>query len=162
MSATVRLADGTVGYYTRRGDDCWPAVAATVLQVPLAELGDLRLDERLLSGMSHVKVDRAAKADVKRWLTARGVRLVEHRRLPVHLPRWLGVIPFEGFFVSHCVCMSYGEILFDPTPPLRPVDLAILRMQVGRPFVGDPAVWRSDQVEEGFSFEPLYPQSTRE
>ena len=52
LARTKRLADGTIGYFTRppRQDDCFAAALATVLRVPIAEVPDPRIDERLARG----------------------------------------------------------------------------------------------------------------
>jgi hypothetical protein len=112
-----RLHDGTIGYYVRmpRTDDCFQAAVATVLQVPINEVPDSRIDERLAAGWSPDKIDRSARKALDAWLAGRGLRMVFHDRLPVAEPRWIGVVPLPGAFNDHSLVISRGELLFDPT-----------------------------------------------
>ena len=115
---TTRLSDTTTGYYVRPGrlDDCWQAALATCLQVPIGDVPDTRIDERLRAGEEPGEISRSWAEELPGWLTARGLRIVEHtRRLPVERPRWIGVVPFAGMFNDHCLVMSRGEVLFNPT-----------------------------------------------
>lgn len=59
-----RLSDGTTGFYMRpdRGDDCWQAATATVLQVPFDDVPDLRLNARAACGESPEQEDARYKA----------------------------------------------------------------------------------------------------
>lgn len=56
----VRLRDGTLGYRVGfpRDDDCFAAAVATTLQVPLDQVPDVRIDERLRAGESPENVKR--------------------------------------------------------------------------------------------------------
>jgi hypothetical protein len=117
---TVRLADGSVGYYTRprRSDDCWAAAVATCLQVPIEQVPDPRLDERLRAGERPEEVNRSAWAAFDQWLDGMGLGMTVHRAAPRDVGRWIGVVRFGGYFNSHTLVMSYGGILFDPVKRL--------------------------------------------
>lgn len=110
------LPDGTLGYFvpSARTDDCFAAAIATVLQVPLADVPDPRIDERLAVGEAPEEIDRFAQDELNRWLSKRGLRLVVHRELPTRRARWIGVVPGAGSFNDHCLVMSRDEVLFDP------------------------------------------------
>jgi hypothetical protein len=149
--SSVRLRDGSVGWYQRRPDDCWSAAVASCLRLPLDAVPDLRLDQRLEQGMGAADVDRVAQGAVKKWLAARALTIVTYDRVPVDPPRrWVGIIPLGDWWVSHCVLMRYGEILFDPSPlapPLAVVQAALITgVSIRR------RIWRADEVTEGFSF----------
>ena len=123
---------------------------ATVLQVPIGQLPDLRLDERERAGMPPEDIYRVAQGEIDGWLAARGLQLVEHDRVPVDLPRWVGVIPFPGWFSDHCLVLAGAEILFDPTPLTPPPDVVQMLRRSGVPL--RRRVWRPDEVEWGISF----------
>src|SRR5450755_2251684 len=113
--ATSRLSDGTVGWHMRRVDDCQAAALASLLQVPLSEIPDARLDERLARGESVEHVDKTAGAQMLKWLDGRGLKLIRHGRPPTHLPRWLGIVPNPAPFQGHCLIMARDRVLFDPS-----------------------------------------------
>jgi hypothetical protein len=140
---TVTLSDGTTGWLERgaRTDDCFAACIATCLQVPIAEVPDPRLDERLQAGEAAADINRSALGDIEAWLASRGLRARVHSTPPVDLPRWIGVIPFPGVFNDHSVVMVGGEILFDP------VDSSQYSRKV--------RAYKSADVSSGFSFEPV-------
>jgi hypothetical protein len=139
---TVQLPDGAIGYYERpaRTDDCFAACLATCLQVPIADVPDPRLDERVRAGESVEEVNRSAWESLLAWLQSRGLQMFGHDTPPVGLPRWIGVIPFPGDFNDHCLVMSGAEILFDP------VDRSAHERPVRSYSPGD--------VRSGFSFQP--------
>jgi len=122
---TRRLADGTTGYLVRfpRTDDCFAAALATCLQVPIERVPDPCIDERLRAGDKPDDIDRDAKAELARWLTRRGLRMIVHTTVPANRCRWIGVVALEGLFVSHSMVMSFDEVLFDPTLDFGPVRL---------------------------------------
>jgi hypothetical protein len=64
------LDDGTRGYFVRapRTDDCQAAAIATVLQVPIETVPDLRIDERLAAGGSPESIERSAVRELRAWL----------------------------------------------------------------------------------------------
>lgn len=154
LARTKRLADGTIGYFARppRQDDCFAAALATVLRVPIAEVPDPRIDERLARGWTPQAVNRAAFAELDRWLAGRGLRAIVHRKPPVRLRRWIGVIVMPGDFQSHCLVMSRDEVLFDP---------ARLELADGTPPPQERAVRRFglDSVGFGYSFQKVNRQT---
>jgi len=109
----VRLADGTSGYYARRGrgDDCFAAALATCLQVPIGQVPDPRIDERLAAGESADEIEASAWQALGEWLEARGFRMVEHAEPASDRERWIGVVPFPGNFNAHCLVMARGKVL---------------------------------------------------
>jgi hypothetical protein len=113
-----RLADGSVGYFIRlpRRDDCWAAAIATCLQVPIDEVPDARLDERVKAGEDPEEVNCSAWQQMNRWLEGRGLRMIIHRKVPAPRRRWVGVVPVSGQFNDHCLVMAHDTLLFDPTP----------------------------------------------
>lgn len=113
---TTHLSDGTTGFYMRpdRGDDCWQAATATVLQVPIDEVPDLRLNARVESGEHPDKIARSAWHSMEDWLNGHGLCMVVHRKVPVARRRWIGVVPCEGDFQSHSLVMTRDDLLFDP------------------------------------------------
>jgi len=110
------LADGSLGYFVRTGreDDCFAAAIATVLQVPIGQVPDPRIDERLAAGEAAAEIDRSAQRELARWLTRRGLRMAVHRSVPASRRRWIGVVPMPGDFMNHCLVMSRETVLFDP------------------------------------------------
>jgi hypothetical protein len=117
VSQPVTLRDGSLGYYARlpRTDDCFAAAVATTLHVPIEDVPDARLDERVAAGESIADVDRSAQLEWKKWLTRRGLRMVVHSKVPTNRRRWIGVIELGGPFNSHCLVMDRGRMLFDPS-----------------------------------------------
>ena len=113
----VPLADGTVGFLSPedRDDDCYREVVATVLQIPLGELPDARLDERVREGEEPSRVDQIAKRSMRAFLEERGLREVIHPvgALPCH-GRWVGIGEEPGWFKSHALAMGGRGVLFDP------------------------------------------------
>jgi hypothetical protein len=114
-SGTYELSDGSTGWAMKRIDDCQQAALATLLQVPLSEVPDAHIDKRLAAGESVEKVDKTAWNQMITWLGGRGLRLVRHATTPTHLERWIGVVPNERPFQSHCLIMVRDRILFDPS-----------------------------------------------
>jgi hypothetical protein len=113
--ATSQLSDGSTGWHMKRVDDCQAAALATLLQIPLSEVPDARLDQRLAAGESVAHVDRTAWAEMIRWLRGRGLALIRHGRPPTHLPKWLGIVPHPDPFKGHCLIMVRDRVLFDPS-----------------------------------------------
>lgn len=115
MSLTVELADGTVGYTVRRVDDCLAAAIATTLQVPIEEVPDPHVRERIRGGEDPAEINDQSAQVLKSWLADHGLRMVVHRRVPAARRRWIGIVPHSWWFHSHCMVMRFGEILFDPS-----------------------------------------------
>lgn len=113
-SGTYELRDGSTGWAMRRVDDCQQAALATLLQVPLSEVPDARIDERLARGETIEHVDRTSWDQMLRWLEGRGLKLIRHAMPPKHLARWLGIVPNPAPFQGHTLVMAGPKILFDP------------------------------------------------
>lgn len=139
---TITLSDGTTGYFERgmRTDDCFAAALATCLKVPIGEVPDPRIDERLQAGEDAEAIARSSWQELAEWLTARGLLMNVHAQPPVELPRWIGIVRFPGSFNDHTLVMSRDEVLFDP------VDRSRHSRRVKTFSVAD--------VSGGFSFEP--------
>lgn len=82
--------------------------------IPLDQLPDARIDQRLAAGETIEQVDKTAWGQMLRWLDGRGLKLIRHSRPPTHLPRWIGMVPNERPFQSHSLVMAGPKILFDP------------------------------------------------
>src|SRR5437762_1844887 len=92
----TRLTDGTTGYHVRNGrrDDCLAAALATCLQVPIEEVPDPRIGERLDAGEAPEDIDRSAWRELRRWLAERGLQMCSHRTVPANRHRWIGIVAF--------------------------------------------------------------------
>lgn len=136
-----RLDDGTLGYYPDppwRSDRCFASNLATLLQVPLEEVPDSHVDERLAAGENPAEVNRSAWALYLDWLAGRGLKLVRFDIYPtvpvpadrwitanLALPipdRWIGVLHNSGLFQDHVVVMSGRRLLFDPYNMFKDAD----------------------------------------
>jgi hypothetical protein len=140
LAPEVRLPDGSVGYYVRlpRIDECWAAAVATCIQVPLSELPDDRIDERLEAGEDPEEINRSSWEETRRWLAERRLRMLVHRKVPAARRRWIGIVPDRRPFKAHCLVMDRGKIIFDPTP----------NMDLFRNFTASEVRW-------GFSFQAV-------
>jgi hypothetical protein len=105
-----RLWDGSVGYYSRRDGDCWPAAMARCLGIHIDLVPDAHavLDAGLGVGVAWRRLDVC--------LEMLGVRRVRHTQLPVAARRWIGVVPGDAVYFRHAFVMSEGELLHDPDP----------------------------------------------
>ena len=114
------LRDGTIGYHVRplRDDDCFAAAVATVLQVPIDEVPDPRVDKRRRAGEAIDEIARTFWLDWNRRLSERGLRMTAHPTPPTKRRRWIGIVPFLGAFQDHCLVMTRDGLLFDPVPPV--------------------------------------------
>jgi hypothetical protein len=78
--------------------------------------------------------------DFFQWLPYTGLQMTVHRQLPLHLPRWLGVVRQPGDFQDHCLAMDGMAVLWDPTdlapegPPLKVRKWAIHEISIGLSF----------------------------
>jgi hypothetical protein len=155
---TVDLSDGTVGYFVRapRVDDCWAAAVATCVQVPIDEVPDSRIDERLRAGEHPDEISRSAWEEFGPWLAERGLRMLVHRKVPARSKRWIGIIPMPGILGDHCILMSGAQALFDPTQDFVLPRLMAVAKALGRPA---PKIrtrrFGADAVRWGFSFQKM-------
>jgi hypothetical protein len=107
------LPGGLVGFFGRlpRLDDCRNAALATLLQVDIEELPDPKFDERLMRFEDPDAIAADAKAQLKRWLSARDLELCAVRE---PIARWIGVVPGPGgYFSDHCLVMVNEFVLHD-------------------------------------------------
>jgi hypothetical protein len=143
------LEDGTLGYPMRvpRTDDCFAAAIATTLQVPIEEVPDPRIDERLAAGEAPEEIDRRVWANLTSWLASRDLRIIPHRKVPAARRRWIGVVPISGNFRSHCLVMSHERLLFDP---------ANNPSYIPRPDGRKVRTYQPDQITFGLSFRSLH------
>jgi hypothetical protein len=155
----AELADGTLGYYVRwpRLDDCQAAALATALEVPIADVPDPRIDERLATGESADDIDRSAMAELDRWLAGRGLRMAIHCKEQPLSQRWIGICAMSGAFQSHCLVMSGNEVLFDPARvPLEGGAVASAAW-VGTK-TGRLRQWGFEDISYGLSFQSNHEQ----
>jgi hypothetical protein len=140
LAPEVRLADGTTGYHVRlpRIDECWAAAVATCIQVPIDDVPDADLDERVNAGEKPDEINRGAWEQFARWLSERDLRMVYHHKVPAARRRWVGIVPDRRAFKAHCLVMDRGKIIFDPTP----------NMDLFRNFTATEVRW-------GFSFQAV-------
>lgn len=133
----VPLGNGEIGYCMTPNQtfDCLRPAIATVLQIPLEQLPDARIDKRLDTGDPPEVIVRESWARLVRWLHGRGVQLVVHETVPVRKHRWIGVCksPNSSFldellkdtpdsgaaFSDHSVVMCHDRVVFDPAISLR-------------------------------------------
>lgn len=138
----VQLDDGSIGFCMdpMRFDDCFRAALATVTQIPVEQVPDPRLDERLAAGESPDEINRKSRERLDSWLAGRGLRLVfHHDALPVDRDRWIGVVlasdPDPDLFDDHSIILARDRIIFNPSISL-PVPEG---WQVQRPTLSDIA-----------------------
>ncbi len=154
-------ADG-VGYgmHPTRPDGCLRAALATATQIPVDQVPDLHLDQRVRAGEDPEEISRDAWARIGEWLSGRGLRLVLHDAVPVDRDRWVGVIGgrvdeaamaavgvemgnADNPFLDHCIVLSYERIVFDPAVSLKPELPRGMRLPT----------WQLSQIEYGLSFD---------
>jgi hypothetical protein len=154
FSKPVRLPDGTLGYPVRapRSDDCMAAALATCLQVPIDEVPDPRLDERLEAGEPVDEINESASQELLNWLADRGLERVLHSTMPVAQKRWIGIVPMPGTFNNHCLVMAGNDLLFDPVDPRQSGEMNGRRLRA----------FGADDVRYGFSFAPSRPTSAKD
>lgn len=113
---SMTLRDGSIGYFSRRDDDCFGSALATCLQVDIAEVPDAHIDERLAAGEAPEAINASMWGEAAAWLEGRGLRMVAHTELPTDCPRWIGIIEMPGdAFSSHCLVMAHGQHIFNPS-----------------------------------------------
>jgi hypothetical protein len=152
----ARLGDGEIGWCMDplRPDNCLRAAVATALQVPIDQVPDPRLDARFKDGDDPDEISARSWEKLADWSRARGLELRGHLdTLPTDRERWVGVVEpdMEGDdfadaptpFTAHCLVMSYGDILFDPSISLFAPEGQQLRTY-------DPS-----QITYGLTFNPI-------
>jgi hypothetical protein len=153
LSGRKTLPEGSTGWFVApgRSDDCLRPCISTVLQVPPELVPDPNLDARLAAGESAEEIDASAHDELCRFLDARGLRLVVHAQVPARRRRWIGVIARPGLWTSHCVVMSYAELVFDP---VMSVD-GLLGLE------GQLRPWSPEDVTYGLSFQAYHATQSR-
>jgi hypothetical protein len=141
----VMLDDGTLGYAMApaRGDDCLGAAIATTLQVQPYEVPDPMISRRVFAGDDPDVISAEAWARLLEWCDGRGLQVLYHETTPVDRDRWIGVCPWSGLFMGHCLVMSYSRVLFDPA------------VGVEAPPGMTTRTWGPEEVAYGLSFEPV-------
>ena len=159
----VQLGDDGVGYcmHPTRPDGCLRAALATATQIPVDQVPDARVDQRVHAGEDPEEISRDSWARIVEWLSGRGLRLVIHEAIPVERERWVGVIGgrvdeaaiaavgvesgnADNPFIDHCIVMSHERIVFDPAVSLKPQLPRGMRLPT----------WQLSQIEYGISFDP--------
>jgi hypothetical protein len=113
------LRDGTIGYHQRRTDDCLQASLASLAQIPMAEVPDLRLYKAMFAGLEPEEIDRAATVTLDQWLDKCGLTMRYHA-IPPTTGRWIGVMSVPGHFNDHCVVLQDKAVLWDSSNLLPP------------------------------------------
>ncbi len=158
----VQLGDDGVGYcmHPTRPDGCLRVALATATQIPVDQVPDLHLDQRVRAGEDPEEISRDSWARIEQWLSGRGLRLVIHDAVPVDRDRWVGVIGgrvdeaamaavgvemgnADNPFLDHCIVLSYERIVFDPAVSLKPQLPPGMRLPT----------WQLSQIEYGLSFD---------
>jgi hypothetical protein len=112
---STRLRDGSLGYLQRRGDDCLQAAIASLLQVPMPKVPDLRMAQRRVDGMDKDALERLVSRQLGDWIEKRGLTVYLHTSPAVSERRWIGVIPSDiSTDADHCLLMAGRDCLFDP------------------------------------------------
>lgn len=139
----VYLGPYEIGYGMRRTDDCLRAAIATATQIPISELPDPRLDERLRAGDDVSQISSEALAQLVRCLDEHRLELAFHREVPLELDRWVAVLSASSGrpFMDHCLVMSHSRKIFDPAWGCKP------------PPGMRPRRWFADMIVYGISFD---------
>lgn len=144
-TSAILLETGELGWRMdpMREDDCLRPCVATVLQVPIDQVPDPRLDERLANGDAPETIVRESWQNLAAWLHDRGLRLGFHDTLPYLRRRWIGVCrtSSRSLFDDDCVVMAGHKILHDPIQSLTP------------PVGMRPRVWVPENIKYGISFD---------
>jgi hypothetical protein len=116
---TVRLRDGTTGYFSPgRLDACFSCAIATCLQVPLEEVPDIRFDARSRRGESPERISRSAWQIYTQWCATRGIGIVHHKRVPPYPDgRWIGVRMASEAHLPHVWVIVGAELLHNSAAP---------------------------------------------
>jgi hypothetical protein len=141
-------------------DDCVQAAIATVTQIPIEQVPDLKLNARLLAGEDPDEISRTSWDRIAEWADKRGLvcHLWSSELLPVPRRRWIGLVRSlhktaytlergqlvkadMAAFHDHCLVMARNRLLFDPSCSVRPPP--------GFQTLGH----RPEHVSEGISFD---------
>ena len=127
---SVRLRDGTIGYYAPgRFDLCYTAAVATCLQVPEAYhwhapypnvycLPDTKTQERTRRGDPAEQIQRDTWLAWARWCDAWGLQMWLHKPVsPAPTGRWVGIVDSRDPREQHCLVMHGKDVLFNPGAP---------------------------------------------
>lgn len=156
-------ADGEIGYGVdpARWDDCFRAAIATTTQIPVEQVPDLRLADRLAAGDDPDEINGESWQRIAIWANRRGLQLMRHETVPVDHARWIGVCVTPWLvmpmlariyqeqpraFTDHCLVMSYDAVHFDPTVSVKAPRGARVR------------TWKPSDVTYGLTFDPIDPR----
>jgi hypothetical protein len=105
-----------IGYamHPFRTDDCLRPAIATVTQIPIEQVPDLRLDQRAEDGEDDDAISASSWTAIEEWAASNRLRMRSWRTPPVARRRWIGVVVVEGGLYDHCLVMDGERILFDP------------------------------------------------
>lgn len=136
----VRLADDGVdwgatplpgdeigyGMNPYRGDDCLLAAIATATQIPIEEVPDPRLHDRLDAGEEQDEINRTTWSLIEDWAASRELALKFWTDLPAPRERWIGISGCEAAedgdpFNDHCLVMCHDRVLFNPIVSVMPL-----------------------------------------
>jgi hypothetical protein len=104
-------------------DNCLAAAIATVTQIPIAQVPELKVDKRLAQGEDPEDVSRTSWERIATWASKRGLRPLFHEQVPVPLRRWIGVVVVQDDcdpYGDHCLVMCHDRIIFEPSCTVRP------------------------------------------
>jgi len=138
-----------------RLDNCFAEAVADCLDVPLSDVPDPEIDDRLEAGDGVDRVNRFTTNLFDEWLDSRGLEaevwrtklhsdghLYHMRELP---KRWVGVIADGGEFLDHCFTMEGPKSLED-------IQIASLPAAYRNLLV--PAVFTVAEINLGITFRP--------
>jgi hypothetical protein len=119
------------GMHPYRVDDCLRAAIATATQIPVEDVPDLGLDDRLDRGEEPDEVGLAVWAQVQRWAATHELAMRFWETLPAPRDRWIGVSGSgtaaaaekrkgASPFLDHCLVMCRDRILFNPVCSVVP------------------------------------------
>jgi hypothetical protein len=112
-----------IGYGMRplRLDECLRAAVATATQIPIEQVPDLRLDDRLRRGDRSQDISRDGWSRIETWAGTKGLTLKLWPKTPAQRERWIGVCAGAGeVFGDHCLVMCHNRVVFDPACSIAP------------------------------------------
>lgn len=111
------------GMHPYRSDGCLRAAIATATQVPIEQVPDLRLDDRLDRGEDLDEISRTSWVCIEEWAASRGLVMKFWTEVPAPRERWIGVSKDEEDelpFGDHCLVMCRDRLLFNPNCSVMP------------------------------------------